>query len=114
VSAEDVFNVYKDNIDLKPIEIKISGISLFKNPDFDVVKFDVVKSETLSKANELMKELPNTSTFPEYHPHITIAYLTKDSGEKYMLKNLKIIESYWEMNWYTHGKDIKVERVVKY
>ena len=31
-----------------------------------------------------MKELPNTSKFPEYHPHITIAYVKSGKGKNYV------------------------------
>jgi hypothetical protein len=83
VTAEDVFELYKAKMPLKPIEIGIKGISVFKNPEFDVVKFDV-DSEILKKANGIMKELPNTSKFPDYHAHITIAYVNKGEGDKYV------------------------------
>jgi len=80
-----VFNLYEKNIELKPIEVNLSGISIFENPEFDVVKFDV-NSKLLTKLNTLMKQLPHTSTFPEYHPHITIAYVKKGEGNKYIKK----------------------------
>jgi tRNA nucleotidyltransferase/poly(A) polymerase len=83
VTAENVFDLYKAKMPLKPIEIGIKGISVFKNPEFDVVKFDV-DSEVLKKLNEIMKELPNTSKFPDYHAHITIAYVNKGEGDKYI------------------------------
>jgi 2'-5' RNA ligase len=83
VTPEQVFDLYKSNVPLKPIEVKISGISIFENFDFDVVKFDV-NSDLLAKINGIMKELPNTSKFPDYHAHITIAYVKKGEGKKYI------------------------------
>ena len=83
VTNDDVFNLYKENFDLKEIKIKVNKISIFENEDFDVVKFDV-ESELLNKINSVMKKLPNVSTFPNYHPHITIAYVKKGKGKKYV------------------------------
>eukprot|EP00825_Cyclidium_porcatum_P004804 TRINITY_DN12277_c0_g1_i3.p1 TRINITY_DN12277_c0_g1~~TRINITY_DN12277_c0_g1_i3.p1 ORF type:complete len:307 (-),score=40.68 TRINITY_DN12277_c0_g1_i3:472-1392(-) len=85
VTSDEVFALYKENYPLKPLEIKISGISIFENPEFDVVKFDV-NSDELAEINKLMRTLPNTQTFPDYHPHITIAYVKKGSGSKYVKK----------------------------
>jgi tRNA nucleotidyltransferase/poly(A) polymerase len=108
VTAEDVFDLYKENMPLKPIKVRVKGISIFENPDFDVVKFDV-NSEVLKKINNIMKQLPNTSTFPDYHAHITIAYVKKGEGKKYikpfekerMLKGDELV-----YNWKGHkGKE---------
>jgi len=83
VKANEAFELFKKNTSLKPISIKISGISTFENDEFDVVKFDV-HSEELTRLNKLMKTLPYTSEFDEYHPHITIAYVKKGEGKKYV------------------------------
>jgi tRNA nucleotidyltransferase/poly(A) polymerase/2'-5' RNA ligase len=100
VTAEEVFDLYKLNIPLKPIEIRIKGINIFETFKFDVVKFDV-ESDILKKAHEIMKDLPNTEDFPDYHPHITIACVKKGEGKKYtkpfekeiILKGNKLIYS---------------------
>jgi tRNA nucleotidyltransferase/poly(A) polymerase len=83
VTPEEVFDLFKLNIPVEPIKVGISGISIFSNPEFDVVKFDV-ESPILNQANKIMSDLPNTNTFPEYHPHITIAYVKKGTGHKYV------------------------------
>lgn len=85
VTAEKTFDLYKETVELKPIEVKTDGISIFENEEFDVVKLDV-ESKLLTKLNGVMKELPNTSTYPEYHAHITIAYVKKGEGKKYVKK----------------------------
>lgn len=64
------------------IKIELVGISHFETPNYDVVKFDV-KSEKLVELNKLMKKLPYTSSFPNYHPHMTISYVKKGTGKKY-------------------------------
>lgn len=83
VTPEDVFELYKKTTELKPIEVKIKGISIFENPNFDVVKFDV-NSKILNELNDTMRQLPNTTNFPEYHAHITLAYVNKGEGKKYV------------------------------
>jgi 2'-5' RNA ligase len=64
--------------------------SLFENPDYDVLKFDV-KGENLHAANAALAQYPHTTNFPDYHPHLTVAYLQPGTGKKYvkMLKNQK-------------------------
>jgi hypothetical protein len=59
----------------------IYNVSLFEN-DYDVLKFDV-KGENLHEANAELKQFPYTSNFPNYHPHLTIGYLKKGTGQKY-------------------------------
>jgi 2'-5' RNA ligase len=64
-------------------DITVNGIDCFFNKDYDVLKMDV-KSNKLNELNELCKTLPHTSAYPDYKPHITIAYLLKGNGSKYM------------------------------
>lgn len=76
-------------------ECKLYNASMFDNPKYDVLKFDVGYPTRggafLSKANEALKKYPYTSDFPDYHPHATIAYLNKGTAAKY-IKELKGIE----------------------
>ena len=65
------------------IDIKIEGIGIFENKNFDVVKFNVVPNEVLKDLNNKLSEFPNTNEYPEYIPHITIAYVKKGCGKKY-------------------------------
>lgn len=75
---KSIFEEFKDGID-----ISIEGIDLFENESFDVVKFNVIKNEKLKRLNDRLSELPNSNQYPEYVPHITIAYVKKGSGKKY-------------------------------
>jgi tRNA nucleotidyltransferase/poly(A) polymerase/2'-5' RNA ligase len=83
VTAEDVFDLVKEKIPMRPIQVRITGISIFENLEFDVVKFDV-NSPELTKLNDILRQLPNTTKFPEYHAHITIAYVKPGEGKKYI------------------------------
>jgi 2'-5' RNA ligase len=69
---------------------KIHNASLFENPNYDVLKFDV-EGENLHKTNDSLKQYPYTSDFPNYHPHLTIGYLNPGTGKKYveMLKDME-------------------------
>lgn len=55
--------------------------SLFEN-DYDVLKFRV-EGLNLHTSNKMLKELPHTSTFPNYQPHLTVGYLKQGTGKKY-------------------------------
>ena len=72
-----------DKLEINPIEIEIDKTSIFKNDEYDVVKFDVKNSE-LSRLNKYFKEhFPYETDFPKYHPHMTIAYVKSGMGKKY-------------------------------
>lgn len=67
---------------------RIHNPSLFENEKFDVLKFDVgyihKGGSFLHKANRLLNTFPNTQTYPDYHPHMTVAYLKPGMGKKYV------------------------------
>lgn len=62
----------------------ITGKSLFENPNFDVLKFDIACPQANLTNKELVTEMPITQTFKNYSPHMTIAYLKPGMGKKYI------------------------------
>jgi hypothetical protein len=86
VTDEQIQNCFQDTTE-EDFKVKISGVSLFENPEFDVVKLEVVKTPILEEVNKKLSELPNSNQFPEYKPHITIAYVKKGLGQKYIDPN---------------------------
>lgn len=66
----------------EPITLTVTGISHFSGTDCDPVKFDVV-SPYLNRLHEYFKKFPHVEDFPEYRPHITIAYVKRGKGAKY-------------------------------
>ena len=62
---------------IKPFLITLTGISLFENEKFDVVKFDVHPCENLLKIRTRCDEFKNEDKYPTYVPHATIAYVRK-------------------------------------
>ena len=83
--VEDILNSYIR------IQYYLKGVSLFENENnpYDVVKIDVV-SDDLFNINDALKELPYQNDYPDYHPHMTLAYVKKGTGKKYIepFKNL--------------------------
>jgi 2'-5' RNA ligase len=64
----------------KPIKIVLGKISLFNLDDHDVIKIDVISPE-LHRLNHLISNsMAATDTHPEYHPHVTLAYVKKGAG----------------------------------
>jgi N12 class adenine-specific DNA methylase/2'-5' RNA ligase len=66
----------------KPITVTLGKLSVFDNPDYDVLKVDV-HGKDLHDLNSEISKLPNEQTFKGYKPHMTIAYLKKGEGKKY-------------------------------
>jgi hypothetical protein len=71
----------------KPFEAKLGKITIFpggEDTPYDVVKADV-ESPELHKLNKLIADSTEvTDTHPEYKPHVTLAYVKKGEGEKYV------------------------------
>ncbi len=66
----------------KPFPIYIGKVSLFRQPEHDVVKLDV-ESPWLRKLNaEISAALPHEDTYKGYSPHLTVAYVKKGSCDQ--------------------------------
>lgn len=94
VSLEQVKKII-DNFTFSTI--KIFNPSLFKNEDYDVLKFEA-NDEILNNINKDLRILPYTSKFNDYKAHMTIGYLKSGIGKKYTNKfkdlEFEIIPSY--------------------
>lgn len=68
-------------------ELILNNISIFDNAHkgYDVVKFDVENND-LNKMNKSFSKLPHTNDYPDYHAHVTIAYVKAGEGSKYTKK----------------------------
>ena len=49
------------------------------------MKYDV-EGDNLHETNEDLKQFPFTSDYPDYHPHMTVAYLKPGKGKEYVNK----------------------------
>jgi len=63
-------------------ELDAHNASLFENEKYDVLKFDIA-GKSIHEANADLKQYPFTSDFPDYHPHMTIAYLKPGKGKRW-------------------------------
>ena len=69
------------------IDVSINEISCFENENYDVVKYDVPVTKELKEYHDaILANYPNTQTFPDYHPHMTISYVIPGTGKKYSKK----------------------------
>jgi 2'-5' RNA ligase len=98
----------------KGIEFELEfGIpDFFENPDFDVIKFPVIGNRELNKFNREISKFPNSNEFPDYKPHITIAYLKRGNIEKY--KNIdfpKIKPKIVGVEYSKSGGDSKILKI---
>lgn len=107
VTSEMVEGVLKD---VKPFDIEIDGVDIFENEDYDVVKFNIKKTDILQSIFDELSKLPNSNSFKDYKPHITIAYVRKGTGKKYIKPNYK-----WQVNdidditySMTNGEEFKI------
>jgi len=72
--SEELLRIVEET---QPFEIEVGPCTLFDTNDkYDVVKFDV-DGDALRELNQRISELPNSDEHPEYHPHLTVAYVTK-------------------------------------
>lgn len=82
-------NVRADDVKafLKPLNLysaNIVGLSLFENPNFDVLKYDICCPQAELTYEEIKRNLDNTQTYDTYKAHMTVAYLKKGMGKKYL------------------------------
>lgn len=91
-SNVDEFEIFKWIQDFKPnFDLIANQISLFENENFDVVKYEIILNKELKILRAFtINEFPNKQTFPNYNPHITIAYTKKGKGKKYIKNNLNV------------------------
>ncbi len=86
VTTEDITKVI-DGHDLDQIFLA-HNISIFDNPKYDVLKFDIEEKvkfqNSLNRINKQLRSFPHTNDYPDYHPHMTVAYLKKGTGKKYV------------------------------
>lgn len=99
-------------------KIEIEKISSFNNKEFDVLKIDI-KCPYLHELNKKFKKFPHTSTFPDYHPHVTLSYLKPKLADKYIKKLNEYVKENGELNLvpnkivYSKANGDKIEHSLK-
>lgn len=74
---------YIKNVFPQDIKFKLKDITKFDNDEYDVIKVDVESSDLESIHYNLRDEFEDrlNVTFPEYHPHMTLAYCKKGKAD---------------------------------
>ena len=88
VTDEEILNCFEGFTE-DDFKVQIEGVSIFENPEFDVVKLGISLTPRLKEINEILSELDNSNQFPEYKPHITLAYVKSGLGKKYVNPDYK-------------------------
>lgn len=88
VKFVDIKNIL-DSTSHDKMEIEINGIGCFENTEFDVIKLNIIPIGFIENIHNELKKLPNLDKYPTYEPHITLAFLKKGTGKKYINSNYK-------------------------
>lgn len=62
-----------------PVTCTLGAVGVFERPEYDVLKVTVY-GVGLHLLNARLRTLPHVSEFPEYKPHVTLAYVQKGTG----------------------------------
>jgi 2'-5' RNA ligase len=76
--ADDASGVIPVVQGFEPFELTLGKVSKFGSEKYDVLKIDV-ESPKLRSLNDVVSTLPHTSSFRDYRPHCTLAYVLKNS-----------------------------------
>ena len=121
INKEDIFDdetkpekIKKFIETFNSIDVSINEISCFENENYDVVKYDVPVTKELKQYHDaILANYPNTQTFPDYHPHMTISYVIPGAGKKYSKKikpfNVKFDTAVYSYNKKGESKRTKIK-----
>jgi 2'-5' RNA ligase len=88
VDVQEIRRYIKENFP-KTVTFQLKNITKFDNPEYDVIKVDV-ESQDLNDIHYALREYFGDRlnvTFPDYHPHMTLAYCKKGACEDLMDNN---------------------------
>ena len=103
----EIIDISKPTLDEAVI---LKGVSAFENDEYDVLKFDA-ESPALREANKKLSNFPNSNSFPDYKPHVTIAYLKSGKAKDYIekFKDIKDVELSPEKIVYSRPNGTRME-----
>jgi 2'-5' RNA ligase len=68
----------------EPFDVRIVGLDLFENDEFDVLYFRVESTDLSVLHGRIRSETIHDWPHDEYQPHMTVAYLKPGEGRKYL------------------------------
>lgn len=94
----DKLKEIRDKIQIEPVKIKFSKLSLFENEKYDVLKFDIVSPDMAKLNKQLCKSIAFTNSYTDYKCHATVAYIQPKKGKLYTSLKSEIIGETYECN----------------
>lgn len=79
IKTGDVNDIYDVIKHLNPIECKGVKIKIFKKRKYDVITLQVTSPELFKANQELSSKIDHVDFFDSFQPHITLAYVKKNS-----------------------------------
>lgn len=73
----------KKKLNLFPVTYTFTKLSLFENEKYDVLKCSVESDDLKELNKQCTDNLDYTNSYPDYIPHMTVAYLLPGTGKKY-------------------------------
>ena len=73
--------VYEIAHTTRPFPVLVGNVSLFRNEKFDVVKCDIESPGLRALNARIRSTVPNENKYPDYKPHMTIAYVKKGAAD---------------------------------
>ena len=81
----------------KSFSAQCSGIGIFESTDYDVVKLNIIPNEQILEYRKiLLDNTKNEQTYSEFKPHMTLAYVKKGEGKKYIEEYKNPITFYFD------------------
>lgn len=112
-------NLIKEIVRNRPSYFQITELSLFENENFDIIKFDIMSTDLRILNHIIKSKMEVKSTFYNYHPHLTVAYVPKGMGRELIERLNKLL--YEEMNFsfeplthsneYTYSTSMEGDRI---
>jgi 2'-5' RNA ligase len=67
-------------------EIFLDHLTVFKpeGKEYEVLVIECKPTDNILEANSILRDLPYQNNHPDYKPHVTLAYLKKGEGDKYL------------------------------
>lgn len=110
----------RDIVKNRPAYYQLTQLGLFENDEYDILKFDILSTDLRILNQVIQSKVPVVSTYPAYHPHLTIAYLPKGTGQDYVRLVQELLRD--DLRWiqeplshsaqYTYSTSMEGDRII--